>query len=128
MSAALVVVGVFLVVILVIAVRRSRVRRRDETPEDWLIRAKRDQEKSRKWLAGGYGAAVGIWAAGSPTAGEAAAEAAEATAGEAAAAEAAAAEAAAAEAAAADDRAVGRVVMHSSLRLVGCTRVAQRPR
>jgi Glycine rich protein family len=64
MSAALVVVGVFLVVILVIAVRRSRVRRRDETPEDWLIRAKRDQEKSRKWLAGGYGAAVGIWAAG----------------------------------------------------------------
>jgi hypothetical protein len=65
MSAALVVVGVLLVVILVITVWRSRVRRRDETPEDWLVRAKRDQEKSRKWLAGGYGAAgLGIWAAG----------------------------------------------------------------
>jgi hypothetical protein len=54
MSGALVALGVLLVVILVITavatgVRRSRVRRRDETPEDRLRRAKMDVERSRAW-------------------------------------------------------------------------------
>jgi hypothetical protein len=49
-NAALVVVGVLLVVILVITVRRSRVRRRDETPEDRRRRDKLDLERSRAWL------------------------------------------------------------------------------
>ena len=78
MSAALVVVGVLLVVILVITVRRSRVRRRDETPEDRRRRDKLDLERSRAWLRknrarGEFGsrrwaarraAGSGIWAAG----------------------------------------------------------------
>jgi hypothetical protein len=54
MSGALVALGVLLVVILVITavatgVRRSRVRRRDETPEARLRRAKMDVERSRAW-------------------------------------------------------------------------------
>jgi hypothetical protein len=54
MSGALVALGVLLVVILVIiavatGVRRSRARRRDETPEDRLRRAKMDVERSRAW-------------------------------------------------------------------------------
>ena len=50
MSAARVVVGVLLVIILVITVRRSRVRRRDETPEDPRRRDKLDVERSPAWM------------------------------------------------------------------------------
>jgi hypothetical protein len=51
MSGALVVLGALLVVILVVTlVRRDRIRRRDETPEDRLRRDKLDLERSRAWL------------------------------------------------------------------------------
>ena len=79
MSGALVVLGALLVVILVVTlVRRDRVRRRNETPEDRLRRDKLDLERSRAWLrknrtrgvvgsgrwAARGAAGSGIWAAG----------------------------------------------------------------
>jgi hypothetical protein len=81
MSGALVVLGALLLVILVVTlVRRDRVRRRNETPEDRLRRDKLDLERSRAWLrknraaprgvvgsgkwAARGAAGSGIWAAG----------------------------------------------------------------
>src|SRR6185312_16637092 len=69
MSGALVVLGALLVVILVVTlVRRDRIRRRDETPEDRLRRDKLDLERSRAWLRKNRAAPRGIvgpgrWAA-----------------------------------------------------------------